>query len=302
MSTSSLNQILLNTVCPALGVIMANAVFTAPIKSLKSAMSYGSLGDLNPLPWAFMTGNCIGWVAYAYLIQNPYVFLANAPGVIISLWLNAGAIKLQYCTQLGENRKREEESSNEYPNQKSLTRQEMALYSILVLWIVVFTAVAFHPEHPQEQKVLTVGIVVNLNLVVFFGAPLSSIATVLRSRDSSSVHRETMIFFGAPLSSIATVLRSRDSSSVHRETMIMSVLNCSFWFIYGLAVMDVFIYVPNGAGLILSLIQAALYLGCPRNKPMEAGFGVVGTEEAIRKDGLEIGELEEGVGGLMARR
>jgi len=222
-----------------------------------------------------MTGNCIGWVAYAYLIQNPYVFLANAPGVIISLWLNAGAIKLQYCTQLGENRKREEESSNEYPNQKSLTRQEMALYSILVLWIVVFTAVAFHPEHPQEQKVLTVGIVVNLNLVVFFGAPLSS---------------------------IATVLRSRDSSSVHRETMIMSVLNCSFWFIYGLAVMDVFIYVPNGAGLILSLIQAALYLGCPRNKPMEAGFGVVGTEEAIRKDGLEIGELEEGVGGLMARR
>merc|ERR1719350_2249645 len=43
-----------------------------------------------------MTGNCIGWVTYSFLIQDYFVFLANAPGIIISIWLNFGAVKLQY--------------------------------------------------------------------------------------------------------------------------------------------------------------------------------------------------------------
>lgn len=267
-----LSQFLVNQFCPALGVIMANAVFAAPIKSLKSATVSASLGDLNPLPWTFMTGNCIGWVAYSFLIKNPYVLLANAPGVIVSLWLNSGAIKLQYYTQL---RKRLDSSASKpeqgndlsgvmAEHQQSLTKQERALYSILVVWITILSYVAFAPLD-QEQKVLTIGIIVNLNLIVFFGAPLSS---------------------------IATVLRLRDSSSIHRGTMVMSVLNCTFWLIYGLAVWDVFIYVPNGVGLILSLAQALLYLGCPRKDGLN--FSVKVLDDDIEGIGAAADKDEEG--------
>ena len=44
-------------------------LLTAPIKDVQSAVKEGTLGPLNPTPWAVMTGNCIGWIVYSYLIQ-----------------------------------------------------------------------------------------------------------------------------------------------------------------------------------------------------------------------------------------
>lgn len=41
----------------------------APIRAVKEAIDRGYLGDLNPTPWAFMLGNCTGWVAYSFLIN-----------------------------------------------------------------------------------------------------------------------------------------------------------------------------------------------------------------------------------------
>jgi len=43
-----------------------------------------------------MTGNCLGWLAYGYYTYDPFVVAANLPGLVLSLWLNMGAAKLQY--------------------------------------------------------------------------------------------------------------------------------------------------------------------------------------------------------------
>jgi len=43
-----------------------------------------------------MLGNCCGWLAYSFLIQNFYVFVPNALGFVLAIWLNIQAIKLQY--------------------------------------------------------------------------------------------------------------------------------------------------------------------------------------------------------------
>jgi solute carrier family 50 protein (sugar transporter) len=43
-------------ICPAIGAILSTLTFMAPIRSLKSCTRDGSLGMLNPTPWAFMTG------------------------------------------------------------------------------------------------------------------------------------------------------------------------------------------------------------------------------------------------------
>jgi len=48
--------IVLQYICPGAGVILANAVFSSPVKSLTNALREGTLGELNPTPWAFMTG------------------------------------------------------------------------------------------------------------------------------------------------------------------------------------------------------------------------------------------------------
>ena len=61
-------EIIFEYVCPTLGMIMANVMFAAPLQDLQTAVSIGlGLGDLNPTPFAFMLGNCIGWTTYGVI-------------------------------------------------------------------------------------------------------------------------------------------------------------------------------------------------------------------------------------------
>jgi hypothetical protein len=84
---------------------------------------------------------------------------------------------------------------------------------------------------------MVVGIIVNLNLAFFYAAPLF---TIFR------------------------VLKTRNSVSIHIRTMVTNTLNGSFWTAYGLAVQDPFIWVPNGLGAILGVIQFCLCVLFPR--------------------------------------
>jgi hypothetical protein len=65
----STREILLEYVSPLLGAIFANLMFAAPLKDVRTAVQNGSLGHLNPTPWAVMTGNTIGWITYSYLLN-----------------------------------------------------------------------------------------------------------------------------------------------------------------------------------------------------------------------------------------
>ena len=46
-------------VCPSMGVVMSALMYAAPVNDLNEALVIGKLGDLNPIPWAVMTGNCL---------------------------------------------------------------------------------------------------------------------------------------------------------------------------------------------------------------------------------------------------
>lgn len=97
MSTAA--EIILEYICPSLGMIVAWLMWLAPVKDLRDAVRRGAgLGDLNPTPWAMMLGNCVGWSSYGLLASNWFVFLANYPGFLISCWLNLGAVKLLYAS------------------------------------------------------------------------------------------------------------------------------------------------------------------------------------------------------------
>lgn len=256
-SSDTLEAVILSYICPGAGVILSNAVFSSPVNSLKKALREGSLGDLNPTPWAFMTGNCVGWVAYSFLTLDIFVFSANAPGIVLSLWLNFGAIKLQYrekyevASILSSNKSSEMNGDaldsnllGDDPetdiidiekiqqNLQSLTSQEVITISVVSFWILVLTTISFVPMS-HDNKLLTIGIIVNINLVVFFGAPLSS---------------------------IYTVITTKNSSSIHRLLMITNTFNAVFWTIYGLAIMNPIIILPNVIGVVFGVIQ--MFLSC----------------------------------------
>jgi len=227
------------------------------------------------LPWAFMTGNCAGWVAYSFIIKDLFVFLANSPGFILSIWLNMNASKLIYHDHISKRARssfvhyvRKSSSSTtaetieilndssslkdiidsieklwEQAIQKSKAPEthEKMLVAIVSFWIVLFMLINFIPM-TSHQRELTVGITVNLNLMVFYGAPLSTIWMVLKTKSSSSIH-------------------------VH--TMIMNTANGIFWAVYGIFLLDYFIAVPNGIGAVLGFVQIGLCFMFPRLETQE---------------------------------
>lgn len=69
----STREILLEYVSPLLGAIFANLMFAAPLKDVHRAVKNGSLGHLNPTPWAVMTGNTLGWITYSYLLNVSFL-------------------------------------------------------------------------------------------------------------------------------------------------------------------------------------------------------------------------------------
>mmetsp|Transcript_9491 Transcript_9491/g.18553 ORF Transcript_9491/g.18553 Transcript_9491/m.18553 type:complete len:302 (-) Transcript_9491:2971-3876(-) len=242
--------------CPTAGCILALLVFTAPIKDLKQALRRGSLGSLNTIPWAVMNGNCLGWCAYAYYMKDPFILAPNLPGLIISLWLNIGAFKLQYLAQIdairrepGHSRQNDEDnrnvvvlSENGRSNESLISQQQDAIFfRIIGAWAVILVFVGWmgglwKNHFPHEPQTI-IGILVNINLVFFYAAPLQT---------------------------MKTVLESKSSDTIHARTVTMNVLNGLFWMLYGLARKDVIIYGPNSMGLLLGMAQCTLCYMYPK--------------------------------------
>lgn len=270
-------QIVLEYVCPALGMITANIMFFSPVQDVCKAKRDGHLGDLNPTPWAFMLGNCCGWVTYSFLINNLFVFFGNAPGFCLSVWLNLQAIKLQYgdfhaneirrsisvaigsqtfIGQLEAIDKVDDDDTNLNKNTRTATElakvvwdvtaqntkapvsHEIIVMCMVLVWVTVISLISFGRSFSSQTKELIVGIIVNCNLLFFYGAPLST---------------------------IFLMLKTRSSDSIHRPTMITNTLNGIFWTAFGIAVLDYFISVPNGIGALLGGIQMLLCVIFPRN-------------------------------------
>jgi uncharacterized protein with PQ loop repeat len=185
-----------------------------------------------------------GWCAYAYYASDPFILASNVPGLLVSLWLNIGAAKLQYL-QL-----RQERNQNENMNPAELSKrdesfilvsQEVMLLRILIVWLLILVCVGWLGfANGREQQVL--GVLANINVIFFYGAPLQT---------------------------MQTVIEDKSSESIHVPTMIMSLLNTTFWILYGLAKHSPVIYFPNIIGIFLGALQGFMCLLYPMRQQMD---------------------------------
>lgn len=207
-------------------------------------------------------GNCIGWLAYSYIILDLYVFWANSPGLLISIWLNIGAMKLQYyeeiikyssieTTNLERGTNESDSSDNEDDDNVNIYRRsppsfslhERKLLSIVIIWITILSPISLISSISKEESKFIVGVAVNINLIFFYAAPLSTIMSVFKTKSSDSIH-----FW----------------------TMIMNTMNAFFWCVYSLAIQDYYILLPNSLGFFFGLIQMGLYICYPRNTNIDS--------------------------------
>ena len=142
-------------------------------------------------------------------------------------------------------------------DQLAVVPQESLLLKILIFWISVLLWVGWAVEPGRQARI--VGVLVNINLVFFYGAPLQTMKQVLQDQCSDSIH--------AP-------------------TMVMNWINTSFWIAYGYAQHDLVILAPNAIGLCLGLVQGVLCLLYPRKTMNETSI-VIDTEPLLQDDDEE---------------
>jgi len=219
-----------------------------------------------------MLGNTFGWITYGILIDDLFVFFGNAPGFLMAFWLNLQASKMQYesfrSQELRQAIVRELENNSACSaavtaeagvlvadDQQSETARivggvvapktvapaphDTLVMANVIVWLALAALIGFASNFSDRTNERIVGVSVNLNLVVFYGAPLST---------------------------IWTVLTTRSSSSIHIRTMLTNTFNGIFWSAYGIAISDLFIAVPNSLGAALGVVQILLCLLFPRKK------------------------------------
>ncbi len=119
---------------------------------------------------------------------------------------------------------------------------EKKVVAVVSIWLTIISLVSFI-KMTQSQREFVVGLAVNLNLLFFYGAPLTTIFVVLKTRDSSSIHWWTMLLNTA----------------------------CAFFFTgFGIGTNDYFIIVINGLGVVLGVIQGILRIVIPCKVTMES--------------------------------
>nr|CAD2147034.1 unnamed protein product [Meloidogyne enterolobii] len=76
--------------------------------------------------------------------------------------------------------------------------------------------------------------------------------------------------FGAPLAGLNVVLRNRSCSTLPLPLCIANLLVSSQWCLYGIYVRDIYVIIPNSAGILLACVQISLFLVLPPNERSHA--------------------------------
>ena len=164
------------------------------------------LQTLNPVPYPAQTANAIAWIAYSYVIVP-----VNKSGSALLFWVN----------ELG------------------------------VLFGLFFTLSCYGPARTKaKDRILAI------SLFFAFVIPLIGAVGVLTEMSTDDLklmwgftaNGILLMYYGAQLSTIVTVFKTKSSKTLNLPLSIMQTINGCLWLGYGVAVSDPFIYVPNAIG------------------------------------------------------
>ena len=208
-----------DTICPKLGLLTALFLFLSPLQAVRETVKVGELCNLNPLPISFMAILSSSWMVYGLMINDIYVALSNVPGAILSVSYAIFLLPVLGNSAWGDDSK------------KSIR------------------------ELRRMQTVLLGGAGVSFGLwtwLRFFSNMTSSAAATVLGLWASAF---TVVLFGSPLTTLQSVLRTRNSASILFRLALAQTTNAALWTAYGIVKNQPFVYAPNGIGLLLGLIQ-----------------------------------------------
>jgi len=227
------STVLTQTVAPAIGAALANGMFFSGLPEVLNKRRAGALGEFNPLPMPIVMSNTMGWTIYSFLTRDRFVAMANMPGLLLSCWYMMTMMRL---------------ATDDKAKRIEVLAMAMAAVHIAAGAVCAF----FLPT--RAAMISLYGLVCNGVLLMYYGAPLSSLKTVLADRSAESIYYPTVALNGA---------------------------NSLFWSTYALAIRDRYLLVPNAIGIALAAVQTVL---CVAFGKFSGGRGPLTPEAEAEED------------------
>ena len=236
---SIVGEAFMTGVAPVIGMTLANVMFFSGVPAMLRCKREGSLGDMNPAPFPVVLANCVGWMGYAILAQDYFVFFGAAPGSIIGLFFTIVGYGL---TPHGS-------------DMRIYLEKVVSLLSVALVAVVFYVGFAARwlPRSESgddsgdsvEHKRFIMGLFCNAVLVLYYSSPLTTIRTVLVEKNAKTLY--------AP-------------------TCAANAVNGAAWATYGFALGDFYLVAPNAVGAALGVVQLLLIRIFPRSA--ECAIGV----------------------------
>jgi solute carrier family 50 (sugar transporter) len=158
---------LADRLCPALGVVLSNALYCAPLPETLRRVKKGTLGELNPLPTSLMVIGTTSWLSYSLSARNPWIAATNVPGAIVAIATFVAVLPL----------------IRPGPQLQQVQGTIIAGASATIsLWTyLIFASVS------AAARSRALGIYASIICIILFASPLSTIAKVIRTRNAASI-------------------------------------------------------------------------------------------------------------------
>ena len=161
---------LLQEVFPILGLLLSNILYAAPAPAVALAHRTQNIKNFNVLPAALMCVSTCAWCFYALSVPNPYIFFANAPGLIASVAYLV--ITLPLIPK----------------NQAQMKRSVQATMVVGAAAALVLWARVIFGDYSRRDRSFILGLYASCICVIMFASPLSTMAIVLRTKNAASIY------------------------------------------------------------------------------------------------------------------
>jgi len=197
-------------------MILSFCLFLSPLKTFVKIVQEKTTSEFSSLPYQMTFFNCTLWILYTnYEGSLLSALITNCVGIVIEV------IYLTIFVYFSSNRKR-------------FAIQMLSGAVVVGVVMAVISVPKLNVAVTSEQNVpaFTLGL-----LATFFN----------------------ILMYGAPLSVIATVIKTRSVEYMPFLLSFFTLINSSMWLTYGVYVGDIWVSTPNACGVILGIIQLVIY-------------------------------------------
>ena len=223
---SEVGEAFMTVVAPVIGLTLANVMFFSGVPAMLRCKREGSLGDMNPGPFPVVLANCVGWMGYAILARDCFVFFGAAPGSIIGLFFTVVGYGL---TPHGS-------------DARANLEKIILLLSASLVFVAFYVGFASRWLRPASQD----------------GDGDDSARAHSRSVMGLFCNAVLVLYYSSPLSTIRTVLVEKNAKTLYAPTCAANALNGFCWATYGMALGDFYLVAPNAVGAALGVAQLLL--------------------------------------------